>query len=145
MPRPPGQKNTEREAVEIVQEEERARGWMPEPPLSQRQQPVEGCDFFSRPPDGGAPVAIEVKGWGEPLLRPDGGFSYPADLRVEQYARARRDPTWRLEIVANLTAARAGSGQVERLSLSAEEVVRSAAPWLYRIPLDAFASRVVRD
>jgi hypothetical protein len=142
MPQHEGQKSTEREAMEIVQAEERARGWTPGPPLSQRDQPIEGCDFFSTPPDSGDAVAIEVKGWGEPLLRPNGSFSYPADVRVEQYERARRDPHWRLEIVANLTAVRKGHGQAERLTLTAADVRELATPSLYRIPLDRFAGDI---
>jgi hypothetical protein len=127
---------TEREAVEIVRQEEIARGWSPGPPLSKSRERIEGCDFFSYPADGGPPHPIEVKGWGEPLLTPGGSFTYGADINAQQFERARRDPRWRLEIVGNLTAARTGSGAIERLSLTAAEVIERAQPWRFSVPLD---------
>ncbi len=84
---------------------------------------------------------MEVKGWGEPA-RPDGSFSYDADINVQQLERAKRDPSWRLEIVANLTAARKGEGTVERLSLSAADVVERAKPWAFLVPLDGLVAVV---
>jgi hypothetical protein len=81
---------TEREGVEIVRQEEVARGWEPGALLSQPNQRLEGCDFFSTPPDGGRPHPIEVKGWGEPLLAASGAFTYPADVNAQQFERARR-------------------------------------------------------
>ncbi len=125
----------EKRAYEVVREAEIRLGWTPGPQLSQTQQKAEGCDFFSTPPGGGDPHPVEVKGWGEPLRRSDGEFTWWADLRVEQLERARSDPRWRLEIVANLTAAAAGEGQPERHSLTAAEVVERAHPWVYKVPL----------
>lgn len=135
-------RDTEREAVEIVRTEESARGWSPGQILSQRAQPVEGCDFLSTPPGGGPPHPIEVKGWGEPLVKTDGSFTYPADINVEQYERARRDPNWRLEIVANLTAAREGRGSPERLTLTAAEVLERASAWKFKVGLHGLQKRI---
>lgn len=135
--------NTEKLAVEIVRDAEIARGWRPGPLLSQHDQHEEGCDLLSTPPDGGPPHRIEVKGWGEPLLAPNGTFNYPADVNREQYERAKNDPNWRLEIVANLAAVRADGGKPERLTLTRDEVVRRAECWRYRIPLDGLAERIL--
>jgi hypothetical protein len=128
--------------VEIVCDAERARGFQPSDLLSQRAQHDEGCDVLSVPANGGAAHRIEVKGWGEPLLRPDGSFTYPADVNHEQLEHARTDPTWRLEIVANIAAERAGRGNPERLTLSGAEVAERAIGWRYRVPLDDLANRV---
>jgi hypothetical protein len=111
--------------------------------LGQRAQHDEGCDLLSVPANGGPAHRIEVKGWGEPLLKSDGSFSYPADVNQEQVERARADPTWRLEIVANISAERAGTGNAERLTLSGAEVADRAVGWRYRVPLDGLADRVV--
>lgn len=135
--------NTEKLAVEIVRDTELTRGWTPGPLLDQHAQHEEGCDFLSTPPDGGPPRHIEVKGWGEPLTA-DGDFTYPADVNREQYKHAKSDPNWRLEIVGNLAAVRAGTGQPERLTLTGEEVVQRAECWRYRIRLDGLAERVRR-
>ena len=110
--------------------------------LSKAQERREGCDFFSSPPDGGPAHPIEVKGWGDPLIGADGSFTYPADINVQQFERAQRDPTWRLEIVGNLAAHRAGLGAYQRLTLSGAEVVERAQPWRYTVPLDGLAGRV---
>lgn len=88
------------------------------------------------------PTPVEVKGWGEPLMRPGGEFTYDADVNVEQHARAFRDPNWRLEIVANLTAARVGAGEIQRLTLTASEVVDRARPWRYKVLLSGLADRI---
>jgi hypothetical protein len=133
---------TENEAMAIVRAEEIANGWTPSPPFSKRREREEGCDFLSYPPDGGEPHAVEVKGWGGSVFLPDGRFRTRQDLNADQLARAQRDPNWRLEIVANLGAARTGSGSVERMSLTAEEVCRAAEPWKYRIDLDGLVDRV---
>lgn len=135
-------RSTEREAVEIARREEAERGWRPDPVLAQSRQPVEGCDFLSTPPDGGPPHPVEVKGWGESLLKPSGGFSYPADINHEQLERAQRDPSFRLEIVANLTAARRGEGRPERLTLTAADVVERARPWKHKVALEELADRI---
>jgi hypothetical protein len=134
--------NVEREAVAIVRQEELDRGWTPEPLLSKTQERLEGCDFFSTPPDGGPAHPIEVKGWGEPLIKANGSFTYPADVNAQQFERAQRDPTWRLEIVANLTAFLAGLGPYQRLTLSGGEVVERATPWKYTVTLEGLSGRV---
>lgn len=135
--------NTEARAVEIVCEVERAQGFQPSDLLSQRAQHDEGCDVLSVPANGGPAHRIEVKGWGEPLRKPDGSFTYPADVNQEQLERARSDPLWRLEIVANIAAERSGTGKVERLTLSGAEVTERAVGWRYRVPLDGLVDRVV--
>jgi hypothetical protein len=137
--------NTERLAVEIVRDAELARGWTPGPLLGQHDQHKEGCDLLSTPPNGGPPHRIEVKGWSEPLLADNSAFTYPADVNREQFERAKSDPNWRLEIVGNLAAVRAGTGQPERLTLTRDEVVKRAECWRYRIPLDGLAQHVRKD
>jgi hypothetical protein len=126
----------EQEAMAFVRAEETAKGWTPGPALSKAREREEGCDFLSTPPRGGEPHPVEVKGWGESLRGPDGRFRYGQDINAEQFARAQRDPNWRLEIVANLTAVRARTGEVERLTLTAAEVCRLAVPWKYSVRLD---------
>jgi hypothetical protein len=125
-----------------VRAAEVARGWQPGPLLAQHAQHEAGCDLLSTPPDGSPPHAIEVKGWGEPLLATDGSFTYPADINREQFERAKRDPNWRLEIVGNLTAVRSGTGVAECLTLTAAEVVERTACWRYRVTLDDLAERL---
>jgi hypothetical protein len=129
-------------AVDIVCTRLSSRGWQVDPPLAQIRQPVEGCDFFATSP-GGDRHAIEVKGWGEPLLGPSGRFLHAADINAEQLRRAKDDERWRLEIVGNLDAVIAGRGAAQCLSLTGEEVAQRAEGWKYRVPLDDFADRVV--
>lgn len=83
---------------------------------------------------------IEVKGRGEPPLARNGTSTTP-DVNQEQYERAKSDPDWRLEIVANLATVRAGTGKPERLTLTRDEVVKRAECWRYRLPLDGLAER----
>lgn len=137
--------NLEHEAVQIVRASELARGWQPGPVLAQHAQHEAGCDLLSTPPDGRTPHPIEVKGWGEPLLTPNGSFTDAADVNREQFQRAEHDPNWRLEIVGNLTAARTGTGMPERLTLTAAEVVDRVVCWRYRVPLAGLAERVERE
>jgi hypothetical protein len=85
---------------------------------------------------------IEIKGWGRPLRLLDGSFSYPADINAQQHRRALDDDSWRLEIVANLTAARAGSSRPERLTLSSAEVRERALPLKLAVPLDGLQNRI---
>lgn len=132
----------EHAAVEIVRAAELARGWQPGPLLAQHDQHEVGCDLISTPPDDGPPHPIEVKGWGEPLLTANGSFTYPADVNREQFEQAKRNPNWRLEIVGNLTAVLAGTGQPQRLTLTGPEVAGRAVCWKYQIPLDGLAQRV---
>jgi hypothetical protein len=130
-------------AVEVVRQAEIARGWEPTPLLGQHAQHVEGCDLLSTPPGGGPPRAIEVKGWGEPLLRPDGSCTYPADLNAEQLERAKRDADCRLVLVGNLDAVMAGTGRPKVLAMTATEVVERAVGWRYRVPLERLDFRVM--
>lgn len=132
---------TEREAMELVRAEEIAAGWIPGPPMSKRQEATEGCDFLSTAAGGGDAHPVEVKGWGESLLRPGGGFRYAQDINAEQLARAERDPDWRLEIVANLGAAREGRRTAERLTVNASDLKDRVRPWKYRIDLTGLEAR----
>lgn len=61
-----------------------------------------------------------------------GRFRYSQDINAEQLRRAQEDPNWRLEIVANLGAARKGLGQVERLPVTAAYLVGHVRTWKYR-------------
>jgi hypothetical protein len=131
--------HTEREAMAIVRAEEKARGWMPGPALSKHQEKLEGCDFLSGPPDGGPPHPVEVKGWGESLFLPDGRFRYRQDINEEQLDRAQRDRNWRLEIVANLSAAREGRGEAERLTVRPADLDGRVTPWKFRVDLTGLA------
>jgi hypothetical protein len=78
---------------------------------------------------------VEVKGWGEPPLGTNGEFTYDADIKAEQHARACRDPHWRLEIVGNLAAFQAGCADTQRLTLTAADVLERPRPWRYKIGL----------
>jgi hypothetical protein len=142
-----GDWKTEQEAMRIVRDEEKRAGRRVEP-LSKAREKIEGCDFLSHPLDGGPPDRVEVKGWGAPFenVRKNGEivFSYGSEVNSEQLERATHDPRWRLEIVANLAAVRAGTGKPERLSLSGAEVAERAQPWKFRVPLDGLEGRIKR-
>lgn len=134
--------------MRIVREEEERRGWSPRA-LSKAKEKAEGCDFLSYPPEGGSPDRIEVKGSSAPFIKATRGggraFSYGSEVNAEQLERARTDPRWRLEIVANLAAVRAGTGEPERLTLSGAEVVERAKPWKFRVPLQGLEDRIRRS
>lgn len=136
---------TEKEAMRIVHEEEERAGRRIER-LTKRRERSEGCDFLSHPPGGGPPDRVEVKGWSAPFMKMlksgTAVFSYGSEVNFEQLERARIDPRWRLEIVANLAAVRAGNGEPQRLSLTGKEVVKRAMPWKFRIPLDGLEDRI---
>jgi hypothetical protein len=136
---------TEKEAVRIVREEEEQAGRRVEA-LTKSRERSEGCDFLSYPPDGGPPDRVEVKGWSAPFMKVTKSgvpaFSYESEVNVEQLGRARIDPRWRLEIVANLAAVRAGTGEAQRLSLTGTEVVERAKPWKFRVSLEGLAGRI---
>jgi hypothetical protein len=136
---------TEREAMRIVHEEEERAGRRVER-LTKTRERSEGCDFLSHPPDGCPPDRVEVKGWSAPFRkitrRGESVFSYGSEVNFEQLERARTDPLWRLEIVANLAAVREGTGEAQRLSLTGAEVVERARPWKFRVPLDGLESRI---
>jgi hypothetical protein len=134
--------DTEKNAVKIVRNEQVGRGWTPGAQVGQREQPREGCDFLSTPPEGGPAHPVEVKGWGDPILDKDGSFTYPADINIEQLERARRDPNWRLEIVGNLASVRDGRGRPQRLTLTAEDVLARAKGWRFKVRLTGLEKRV---
>jgi hypothetical protein len=85
-----------------------------------------------------------VKGWGEPFLAARGQFAYHQDLRESQMQAARRDATFRIEIVANLSAYLAGAGPYERLTLTATEIRDRAVPRLYDVPLPGKEAEIQR-
>jgi hypothetical protein len=141
MPRQEASLSTERRAMQVVRAEEEARG-RTITVLSKTQEREHGCDFVSRGPDGGTEF-VEVKGWGESLLRDADTFSYPADLNRQQYERACAEGSrFRLEIVAGLTAERANPGMYERLTLSGEDVQRLAEPWKYQLALNGLQAQI---
>jgi hypothetical protein len=82
----------EKLAIEIVRQAEIARGWDPGSILGQHKQHQQGCDLMSSPPDGGQARPIEVKGWGEALLRADGVFTNPADVNADSWSGRGRIP-----------------------------------------------------
>ncbi len=134
------------EAVRIVLEEERARGWTPTEIGVATEEKRLGCDVMSVPPGGVNPHPVEVKGWGEPFLGASSDrFIYHQDIRASQMEAARRNPNYRLEMVANLTAYLAGGGGYERLTLTAAEVCERAIPRLYDVPLAGLEERIRRD
>jgi hypothetical protein len=126
----------------IVLAEERARGFEAAAVPSVRLEKEYGCDILSTPPSGREPHRVEVKGWGEPLLRARGGWSYDQDIRPSQYAAASTFPTYRLEIVANIEAWLAGIGELERLTLTAKHIVENAYISQYRVPLELLRGEV---
>jgi hypothetical protein len=132
----------ELDAVAIVRGEYERAGWSVGATLSKSEERRQGCDLLAEHANTGDRAVIEVKGWGEPLRRRDGTFSYPADINAQQHQRALNDDSWRLEIVANLSAARAGSGRAERLTLSAAEVRERAVPLKLAVPLKGLEHRI---
>ena len=142
MPRSELALRTERDAIAIVRAEYELAGWIVGPALSKVEERRQGCDLVAEHPDTGERLWIEVKGWGEPFLGARGGFNYPADINAQQHGRAVDDDRWRLEIVANLAAARAGSGQPQRLTLSAQAVRQRAIPLKLAIPLDGLERQI---
>jgi hypothetical protein len=143
MPMPRGEAyKTELEAVAIVRSEYERAGWSVGPPLSKTEERRQGCDLLAEHAETGDRAVIEVKGWGEPLRQLDGAFCYPADINAQQHQRALHDDLWRLEIVANLSAARVASGRPERLRLSAADVRERAIPVKLAVPLDGLEYRI---
>jgi hypothetical protein len=134
------------EAVRIVLLEERARGWQPKEIGIATEEKRLGCDLLSIPPEGGDPHPVEVKGWGEAFLSLSSGrFVYDQDIRASQMEAAKRNPNYRLEIVANLTAYLAGTGPYERLTLTAAEICERAVPRLYDVPLSGMEEGIRRE
>ena len=121
--------------MDIVLAEEIAAGWTPRVLGAAAMQKQHGCDVLSTPPGGGVAHPVEVKGWGEPFLTSRQQFSYHQDIRASQMLAAQRDPNYRIEMVANLTAYLAGTGPYERLTLTASELIERAVPRLFDVPL----------
>ncbi len=130
--------------MEIVLAEERAAGWAPHVLGAAGLEKEHGCDILSGPPGGGEPHPVEVKGWGEPFIAVRGRFGYHQDIRATQMQAADRDPNFRIEIVANLTAYLSRTGPYERLALTAPEIVERAIPRLYDVPLAGKEGEIVR-
>jgi len=63
----------------LILAEERVRGWNAAPVASVQLEKQLGCDTLSTPPGASDHHRIEVKGWGEPLLRIGGKFR-PLDI-----------------------------------------------------------------
>ena len=130
--------------MDIVLAEELAAGWSPRVLGAAALEKHHGCDILSTPPDGGEAHPVEVKGWGEPFVPRGGRFGYDQDIRASQMAAAQRDPDYRIEMVANLTAYLAGSGPYERLTLTSDEIIRRAIPRLYDVPLTGKEHEIAR-
>lgn len=130
-------------AMEIVEAEERANGWSPQVIGVAALEKEHGCDILSVPPDGGDPHPVEVKGWGEPFLRPSGKFVYTQDVRESQMLAAKQNPDFRIEIVANLTAYLQGNTEYERLTLTAADL-QNAASRLWEVRLDGKQNEIRR-
>jgi hypothetical protein len=129
-------------AVAIVRRDYERAGWSGGATLSKSEERRQGCDLLGEHADTADRAVIEVKGWGEPLRRRDGTSSYPADINAQQHQRALNDDSWRLEIVANLSAARAGSGRAERRTLSAAGVRERAVRLKFAVPLKGLEYRI---
>ena len=130
--------------MEIVLAEEVAAGWTPRVLGAAALEKQHGCDILSVPPAGGEPHPVEVKGWGAPFIATRQQFGYHQDIRASQMLAAQRDPNFRIEIVANLTAYVAGTGRYERLTLTASEIIERAIPRLYDVPLAGKENEIVR-
>jgi hypothetical protein len=130
--------------MEIVLAEEIAAGWTPRVLGAAALEKQHGCDILSVPPAGGDPHPVEVKGWGDPFIAARRQFGYDQDIRASQMEAAERDPNFRIEIVANLTAYLAGAGPYERLTLTASEIIERAGPHLYGVPLSGKEPEIVR-
>jgi hypothetical protein len=91
-------------------------------------------------------IGSRSKGWSAPFTKVARSgavvFNYGSEVNFEQLERAQSDPRWRLEIVANLAAVRAGTGEAQRLSLTGTEVADRARPWKFRVPLDGLEARI---
>jgi len=130
--------------MEVVLAEEIAAGWAPRVLGAAALEKQHGCDILSTPPAGGDPHPVEVKGWGDPFIAARRRFAYDQDIRASQMEAAKRDPNFRIEIVANLTAYLAGAGPYERLTLTASEIIERAVPRLYDVPLTGKEPEIVR-
>jgi hypothetical protein len=130
-------------AMDIVVAEERAAGWTPRVIGVAALEKHHGCDILSTPPEGGDPDPVEVKGWGEPLLRASGKFVYTQDLRQSQMLAAQANPRFRIEIVANLSAHQLHGEDYERLTLTAADIEK-ATPRLWEVDLQGKAGEIRR-
>jgi hypothetical protein len=130
----------ERLAERVVRHEEEALGRSVHK-LSKIDERRYGCDFRSVDPDGTEHL-IEIKGWGESLLDANGRFRYSTELRTAQW-KASIAPGWRLEIVANITAAWEEGVPPERLTLTGADIDRRATPKLWEVPLSGFEEKIV--
>lgn len=131
--------STEKDAMAMVLLEEEARGRTIDL-LSKAQEREHGCDFLSELDN--EIEYVEVKGWGEPLVA-DGEFTYLGDMNAQQHeAAVRLGDKFRLEFVGNLTAARTGTGDAQRLTLLGSEIAANAQPIRYSVELSSFVDRV---
>jgi hypothetical protein len=130
--------------MDIVVAEEIVAGHHPHVLGAAALEKQHGCDILVTTGDGEEPTPVEVKGWGEPFFSASGLWRYPQDIRASQMEAARRNPAYRIEIVANLTAYLAGDGPYERLTLTAQEICERAEPRLYDVPLAGKEDEIVR-
>lgn len=130
--------------MEIVVAEELAAGHQPHVLGAAVLEKEHGCDIIVTPAEGSEPTPVEVKGWGEPFFFASGLWRYDQDIRASQMKAAKRNPDYRVEIVANLTAYLAGDGPYERLTLTAGEICERAKPRLHDVPLTGKEDEIVR-
>jgi hypothetical protein len=131
-------------AMEIVVAEELAAGHRPHVLGAAALEKQHGCDILVTAAEGHEPIPVEVKGWGEPFVSGSGLWRYEQDIRASQKEAAERNPEYRIEVVANLTAYLAGDGPYERLTLTAAEISEHAKPRLYDVPLEGKEDEIVR-
>lgn len=129
----------ERLAERVIRLEEEAKGRTVHK-LSKADERRLGCDCRSVDPDGTEHL-IEIKGWGESLRDERGRFRYSTELRTAQW-KASISPLWRLEIVADLTAAWEDGTPPERLTLTGLDIDGRAVPKLWEVPLTGFEENI---
>ncbi|MDQ3778892.1 MAG: hypothetical protein M3310_08550 [Actinomycetota bacterium] len=122
-------------AFEIILAEERAKGWTPEGGAGV-------ADFVSTPPGGGAPDLVEVREWGAPLMNPNGELTHRLQITPDQYETAMTNPTYRIEIVANLDRYLRGGAGYERLTITAAYIRGHAVPLAYEVALHELGDEV---
>jgi hypothetical protein len=129
----------QRAAVLIIMAEERLHGWSVSELRDTAKEFEHGCDLLSTSASG-VVEHVEVKGWGDPLLRATGtkagSFTWPQPIQPSQYeAACKLGDGFRIEIVGNLTAFLRQEGWPERLTVPGSEVAERAVVSAYEVQL----------